>query len=303
MSTTRIYAHPDCADHDPGPGHPESPARIRAITDVLPADAVVEAPLADREVLALAHDPAYVDGVFAAAPDTGRIYLDPDTAMSPGSLAAARRAAGAVVAGVDDVAGGAAATVFCAVRPPGHHAEADRSMGFCLFNSAAIGAFHARAAHAIQRVAVIDFDVHHGNGTQAMFWNDPDLCYASTHQYPFYPGTGATSETGVAGNIVNQPLPDGAGSAPFRSAMTGVILPALRTFAPELLIISAGFDAHTADPLGGLNLTTGDFAWVTRELSAVAADVCDGRIVSTLEGGYDLTALAEATAAHIDALG
>ena len=302
MTTTRIYAHPDCADHDPGPGHPESPARIRAILEALPEDLIVEAPLASRETLALAHDAAYVDAVFEAAPATDRVYLDPDTSMSPGSLAAARRAAGAVVAAVDAVAAGTADTAFCAVRPPGHHAETARAMGFCLFNSAAIGAFHARAAHAMQRVAVVDFDVHHGNGTQAMFWPDPDLFYASTHQYPFYPGTGAASDTGVAGNIVNQPLPAGAGSAPFRQAMTGVILPALQAFDPELLIISAGFDAHAADPIGGLNLTTGDFAWVTQELRAVADDVCGGRIVSTLEGGYDLAALAEATAAHVKAL-
>ena len=302
MTTPRIYAHADCTGHEPGAGHPESPARIDAVLAALPADAILAPPLADRGVLAGAHDPAYVDAVFEAAPSSGRVYLDPDTAMSTGSLAAARRAAGAVVAAVDAVAAGDTDSAFCAVRPPGHHAESARAMGFCLFNSVAVAAHHARAAHGMTRVAVVDFDVHHGNGTQAMFWHDPDLMYASTHQYPFYPGTGAASESGVAGNIVNQPLGHGAGSAAFRAAMTGAILPALREFAPELLIISAGFDAHAADPLGGLDLTTGDFAWVTAELCAAAADVCDGRVVSALEGGYDLAALTDATAAHVAAL-
>ncbi len=299
MATTRIYTHPVCQDHDPGAGHPESPARLRAVLDALPADLVHTAPLAAHAALARVHDADFVDAVFAAEPESGRIYLDPDTAMSPGSLDATRRGCGAIIAGIDDVVAGAADTVFCAVRPPGHHAEASRAMGFCLFNGVVVGAHHARAEHGMQRIAVVDFDVHHGNGTQAMFWHDPNMFYASTHQYPYYPGTGAADETGVAGNVVNQPLAGGAGSAQFRAAMERVILPALRDFQPELLIISAGFDAHAADPLGGLSLTTSDFSWVTRALLDVAADACDGRVVSVLEGGYDLAALAECAATHV----
>ncbi len=214
---------------------------------------------------------------------------------------AALRAAGAVCAAVDAVVGGAARNAFCAVRPPGHHAERARAMGFCLFNNVAIGAAHARAVHGLDRVAVVDFDVHHGNGTQAIFAADADLFFASTHQYPFYPGTGGRDETGV-GNIVNVPLAAGSGSDEFRQAMTGEILPALRGFAPDMVCVSAGFDAHVDDPLAQLRFTEDDYDWATREIAKAADECCDGRLVSTLEGGYDLAALGRSCATHVRAL-
>jgi acetoin utilization deacetylase AcuC-like enzyme len=225
-----------------------------------------------------------------------------DTIMSPGTLEAVMRSVGAACAGVDDVMSGAVRNVFCATRPCGHHAEAGHAMGFCVFNQAAIAALHARAAHGIQRVAVVDFDVHHGNGTQNTFYDDPNLFYGSCHQSQFYPGTGLRQETGVAGNIVNVPFPRGTGSALFRKAMSDQLLPALREFAPELLIISAGFDAHELDPLGGLQFTDEDYLWITRELMRVADETARGRVVSVLEGGYSLEGLASGTAAHVRAL-
>jgi acetoin utilization deacetylase AcuC-like enzyme len=227
--------------------------------------------------------------------------LDADTVVSPKSGEAALRAVGAILAAVDDVFEGRARNGFCATRPPGHHAEAAQSMGFCLFNNVVIAAHHARRKHGIRRIAVMDFDVHHGNGTQHLFQSDRDLFYGSTHQMPLYPGTGAVSERGV-GNIVNAPLRPGAGSDEFRSAMTEIILPAITTFDPELLLISAGFDAHRDDPLGGLGLVEEDYAWATAELCRVADECCDGRVVSTLEGGYDLEALRDSAAAHVAAL-
>jgi acetoin utilization deacetylase AcuC-like enzyme len=226
--------------------------------------------------------------------------LDPDTLMSPDSAEAALRAAGAVCAAVDAAMTGTQARAFCAVRPPGHHATRDTAMGFCLFNNVAAGAAQA-LARGIERVAIVDFDVHHGNGTQDIFWNEPRVLYASTHQSPLYPGTGARTETG-AGNIVNAPLPPGAGSAEFRSAFTAAIASALRDFRPQLVMISAGFDAHRLDPLASLNLDAADFAWVTRELAEIAHAHAAGRVVSSLEGGYSLTALRESTAAHVAAL-
>jgi acetoin utilization deacetylase AcuC-like enzyme len=259
------------------------------------------APLADWPQIALAHPQHYIDQVVAAAPARGRVQLDPDTAMNPASLEAAQRAAGAVCAAVDAVMAGEAGNAFCAVRPPGHHAEPERSMGFCIFNSVAIGAQHARAAHNLRRVAVVDFDVHHGNGTQAAFWDDGDLFYGSTHQMPLYPGTGAAAETGV-GNIHNFPLPPGAGGMAFRDAFSDGLLPALNAFEPEFLLLSAGFDGHVDDPLAQLRLETEDYAWISRELLALAARHCQGRLVSSLEGGYDLAALATAAAAHVRAL-
>ena len=303
---TLIFEHDICLEHDMGPGHPERPDRLRAIQLALaePEFASLErreAPLADWSQVALVHPQSYIDQVIATAPATGRVQLDADTAMNPSTLEAAQRAVGAACAAVDAVMGGDAKTAFCAVRPPGHHAEPERSMGFCIFNSVAIAAQHARAAHGLSRVAVVDFDVHHGNGTQAAFWDDADLFYGSTHQMPLYPGTGAASETG-AGNIHNFPLPPGAAGLAFRDACSDGLLPALEAFQPELLLLSAGFDAHENDPLAQLRLETSDYVWISEELLALAGRHCQGRLVSSLEGGYDLGALAAATAAHVRAL-
>jgi acetoin utilization deacetylase AcuC-like enzyme len=301
--TTRVYTHSACFRHDMGAGHPESPARLTAVLAALktPDFAALEwaeAPAATFEQIRRAHPPAYVEGLLAAVPQAGRVALDADTILSAGSGEAALRAAGAVLAAVDAVVKGDVANAFCAVRPPGHHAEASTAMGFCLFNNVAIGAFQARAVHGLQRIAVIDFDVHHGNGTQAIFEQDPELFYASTHQMPLYPGTGSIQEIGV-GNICNAPLPPFAGSAEFRAAMTDRVLPAMDAFRPDLLLISAGFDAHKADPLANLQFEEADYAWVTDELAALARRHCQGRVVSALEGGYDLTALAASSAAHV----
>ncbi len=305
--TTLLYSHAACTEHDPGSMHPESPARLRAIlarldqTDFADLERR-EAPRASREQIARVHPAAFVDAVLQAIPESGRVGLDADTIVSPGSGEAALRAAGAVAAAVDAVVAGEAANGFCAVRPPGHHAEPTRAMGFCLFNNVAVGALQAREVHDLARIAVIDFDVHHGNGTQAMFWDDPGLFYASTHQMPLYPGTGSREERGVSNNIVNAPLAPGAGSGDFRKAMTENVLPALEDFNPDLVMISAGFDAHAADPLAGLNLHEEDYAWATEELLAVARRSCAGRLVSTLEGGYDLNALANSAAVHVKCL-
>jgi acetoin utilization deacetylase AcuC-like enzyme len=257
-----------------------------------------EAPRASRAQLAAAHVEGLLDLVYGAAPADGRVRLDPDTAMSPASLEAALRAAGAVCAGIDAVMHGTTRRAFCAVRPPGHHATRDTAMGFCLFNSIAVGACHALDTHGVQRVAVVDFDVHHGNGTQDVFWDDPRVLYASSHQAPLYPGTGRRDERGAAGNVVNATLAPGAGSAEFRAAYEQIVLPALDAFRPQLLLISAGFDAHRLDPLANLDLETGDYAWVTDQLVALAQRHCGGRVVSALEGGYSLTALRESTRAH-----
>ena len=305
--TTSLYTHAACGEHDPGHMHPESPARLAAVVAALEAPEFAglerrEAPRAETAQIARVHRPDYVDRVLASIPESGHQALDPDTVVSSGSGEAALRAAGALCAAVDAVMAGTATNAFCAVRPPGHHAEPARSMGFCLFNNVAIGAAQARAAHGLKRAAVVDFDVHHGNGTQAMFWDDPELFFASTHQWPLYPGTGRASETGVAGNIVNEPLDPMAGSAEFRRAMNRRILPALRAFKPEFIFVSAGFDAHADDPLAGLRFQDEDYGWVTAELVAVAAECCSGRLVSTLEGGYDLRALARSAAAHLRAL-
>ncbi|MFN4005316.1 MAG: histone deacetylase family protein [Hylemonella sp.] len=306
--STLIYTHAACFGHEPGPHHPESPARLQAVLDALRqpefGDVVWrDAPLGTDEQVLRVHTPEYVEEVKALAPRQGYQLLDAgDTVMSPGTLQAVLRCVGAACAGVDDVVEGRARNVFCATRPCGHHAEANRAMGFCVFNQAAIAALHARAHHGLQRVAVIDFDVHHGNGTQHSFWNDPDLFYGSSHQSPFYPGTGSWQETGVANNIVNIPLSRGSGSAAFRAAMERDMLPALQDFAPELLIISAGFDAHQLDPLGGLELTDEDYHWITRELLRIADATAQGRVVSVLEGGYSLQGLASGTAAHVRAL-
>lgn len=302
--TTYLFTHRACIEHDPGPTHPERPDRLKAVLAALDGDDFArlerrEAPAIDVDEVKRVHDPLYVDAVLDSVPERGQVHLDPDTALSPVSGEAALRAAGAAAAAVDAVIGGGNA--FCAVRPPGHHAEPDKAMGFCLFNSVAVAALHARVEQGLQRVAVVDFDVHHGNGTQAAFERDGDLFYASSHQSPFYPGSGHESERGV-GNIVNVELASGSGSDEFRRGWSGRILPALREFDPDLLLISAGFDAHAMDPLAQIGLDTEDFAWVTRELLDVADECCQGRVVSCLEGGYDLVALGECAQAHVGAL-
>jgi acetoin utilization deacetylase AcuC-like enzyme len=305
---TALITHAACLEHDPGPYHPESPDRLRAVLRALEAPEFAalireEAPRATMEQLVRVHPAQIVNAILAIQPEDGdTVNIDADTAMSTGSAEAALRAAGAGVLGVDLVMRAAAANAFCAVRPPGHHAEPSRPMGFCLFNSAGVAAQHARAAHGLKRVAVVDFDVHHGNGTQALFARDPELFYGSSHQFPFYPGTGDVWERGVANNIVNVPLRERDSSNAFRNAWAGTIIPELETFAPELLIISAGFDAHREDPLAQIRLETDDFAWITDALLAVARKHCGGRVVSMLEGGYDLEALAASAAIHVRGL-
>jgi len=303
--TTALFTHAACLAHDPGPGHPESPARLRAVLAALddPAFADLarhEAPRASEAQIARVHPPALIRHLLGAVPQDGYARVDGDTILSPGSGEAALRAAGALCAAVDAVMKGDVRNAFCAVRPPGHHAEPETAMGFCLFNNVAIGALHARAVHGLQRIAVVDFDVHHGNGTQAAFEQDADLFFASSHQSPLYPGTGSVVERGV-GNIFNAPLRPGSGSAEFRAAWSERLLPALREFRPEFILISAGFDAHADDPLANLNLTDDDYAWITREIMTIAEECCEGRVVSTLEGGYDLEALARSVSAHVGA--
>jgi acetoin utilization deacetylase AcuC-like enzyme len=304
--TTLLLTHPACLLHDTGYGHPERADRLRAIDDALAAPAFKtlkreQAPLADLAVIERLHPKAYVEIVRASIPKQGHEWLDPDTVVSPGSWEAVLRATGAAIHAVDQVMAGKADNAFCAIRPPGHHAEPSRAMGFCLFNTVAVAALHARAAHGAKRVAVVDFDVHHGNGTQAAFWSDADLFYGSTHQMPLFPGTGALDETGV-GNIFNAPLKPGDDGEDFRAAFESRVLPKLDQFAPDVLLVSAGFDAHVKDPLAQLRLVEADFAWVTEKLLEAAAKHCGGKLVSTLEGGYDLDALGSSTAIHVETL-
>jgi len=304
--TTFLYTHPACLEHDPGRHHPESPARLRAVLAALddPEFARLErreAPEAALDDLLRVHPRRHVERILGAVPRSGHVGIDADTILSPASGEAALRAAGAVVAAVDAVVSKEADNAFCAVRPPGHHAEPQKAMGFCLFNNAAIGALRAREVHGLARVAVVDFDVHHGNGTQAAFETDGSLFYASTHQYPLYPGTGAASETGV-GNIVNVPLRPMSGSSQFRLGMTQRILPALDTFRPDLILVSAGFDAHKNDTLAQLLLDEDDYTWITEKLLEIAYRHANGRFIATLEGGYDLAALGASVAAHIRVL-
>jgi len=305
---TLLLTHPACLKHEPGPHHPERPERLSAILAKLQEEDFAslqwaEAPLAMMEQLTRVHPANYVQAMLDVRPEPGEYaMIDADTILSSGSIEAALRAAGAVVAGVDAVMSGLADTAFAAVRPPGHHATPDIPGGFCIFNNVAIGARHAQAQHGAGRVAILDFDVHHGQGTQAVVEPDPSLFYGSTHQYPLYPGTGHSNERGIDGNVVNVPLRPNSGSAPFRHAWGEIILPQLDRFAPELVIVSAGFDAHKADPLAQLGLDTADFDWISRELLAIADRHAEGRLVSALEGGYDLEALADATAAHVRVL-
>jgi acetoin utilization deacetylase AcuC-like enzyme len=304
--TTLLLTHPACLQHDTGYGHPERADRLRAIDDALAAPVFKalkreQAPRAELAAIERLHPQAHVEMIRASIPARDHKMLDMDTVVSPGSWEAALRATGASIHAVDQIMAGKADNAFCAVRPPGHHAEPSRAMGFCLFNSVAIAALHARVAHGAKRVAVVDFDVHHGNGTQVAFWSDRDLFYGSTHQMPLFPGTGAADETGV-GNIFNAPLKPGDDGDDFRVAYETRILPALDAFAPDFLLVSAGFDAHVRDPLANLRLVEADFAWVTGKLLEAAAKHCGGKLVSTLEGGYDLEALANSTAVHVEAL-
>ena len=305
--TTLLYTHPSCLEHDPGQYHPETPARLKAVLEGLSAPEFAalerrEAPQAALDDLIRVHPRRFVERLLAAVPTAGHVGIDADTVMSPQSGEAALRAAGAVAAAVDAVIAGEVDNAFCAVRPPGHHAAPDRAMGFCLFNNVAVGALRARQVHGLARVAVVDFDVHHGNGTQAAFWDDASLFYGSTHQWPLYPGTGSTGETGSANNIVNVPLPPMSGSQAFRLGMTRILLPARDAFAPEMLLISAGFDAHKSDPLAQLLLEEADYTWATEQLLDIARRHARGRVVSTLEGGYDLVALGGSAAAHVRVL-
>jgi len=303
-----LFTHPAALAHDTGPHHPECPERIKFVLKALEAPAFLSivrktAPVAPVTALVAAHSQMHVDTILAMRPAGNQLrYIDGDTVVSAGTIDAALRAAGGAMTAVDAVMEGKVRAAFVAMRPPGHHAERNRAMGFCLFNNAAVAAFHARARHGLNRIAVVDFDVHHGNGTQNIFTPDRDLFYASSHQFPCYPGTGRAEERGVAGNVVNVPLRPGSGGAEFRAAWAEKILPELEAFAPDLLIISAGFDGHEADPLAELRLQVEDFTWVTQALLAVADKHCPGRVVSVLEGGYDLDALALSAAAHVRSL-
>ena len=305
--TTLLFTHPAGLGHAMPPGHPECAERLKAIDQALEAERFaalirVEAPLGTLDRVALCHPRAYAEALVASSPITGFVHVDADTFMSPGTIEAALRGVGGAVAAVDEVMAGKARNAFVAMRPPGHHAERERAMGFCFFNHAAIAARHAQTAHGAERVAIVDWDVHHGNGTQDIFWDDASVLYASVHEMPLYPGTGSASERGTQGTIVNVPLRAGDGSDEFRNAFETVILPRLNAFRPDLVVISAGFDAHWRDPLADINLREADFAWATSKLMETADRHASGRIVSVLEGGYDLDALAKSTAAHVSAL-
>jgi acetoin utilization deacetylase AcuC-like enzyme len=305
--TTLLLTHPATLNHVTASGHPERPDRMRAVNEVLGEsrfDALVrnEAPEGTLDLATLCHDEHYVGELRRIAPSSGLIYLDGDTSMSPGTWEAVMRGVGGAVAAADAVMSGTHSNAFVAVRPPGHHAEINKPMGFCFFDNAAIAARHAQRKFGIDRAAVVDFDVHHGNGTQDIFWADKSVMYCSTHQMPLFPGTGARGERGEYDNIVNAPLASEDGGAKFRAAFENVILPQLKKFAPELIIVSAGFDAHYRDPLASLNLRAEDFGWVTRQLMDVAEASAGGRIVSVLEGGYDLQGLKESVAAHVSTL-
>ncbi|MEM1386348.1 MAG: histone deacetylase family protein, partial [Pseudomonadota bacterium] len=287
------------------PGHPERVARYEAVDAALSALKGLdrqEAPLCSREDILRCHPERYIAKVEAAIPSEGHVSLDADTHVSPGSLEPAMRAVGACAAAVDRVMAGEADNAFVAMRPPGHHAERETAMGFCVFGNAAIAAKRALDHHSVSRVAVVDFDVHHGNGTQDLLWDEPRALFASSHQMPLYPGTGAPHEKGAHDTVINVPLDPGSGSAAMRQAYKALIFPRVREWAPDLIIVSAGFDAHEDDPLANLRWSAADFGWLTREICKLAQECCGGRIVSTLEGGYDLAALSESVLAHVEAL-
>lgn len=303
--TISLISHPECALHEMGPHHPESPARLRAIQEQLISSGLDlrlqhhEAPLASREQLCRVHDSDYVNQIFQSTPLEGYTWLDPDTCMNPYSLSAALHAAGAVVLGVDLVMTNQSNAIYCNVRPPGHHAERNRAMGFCIFNNIAVGVAHALHAYKIKRIAIVDFDVHHGNGTENIFKNTPEILMCSIFQHPFYPfsGSDATNE-----HLINIPLPAGANGQDFRHVVEERWLPELEKFKPELIFISAGFDAHIEDNMAGLSFVEEDYAWVTHEIKVIANKFSKGRIISTLEGGYNLSALGRSVTAHINAL-
>jgi acetoin utilization deacetylase AcuC-like enzyme len=305
--TTLLISHPACLQHLTPMGHPERPDRLRAVEQALAADRFKtlvreQAPMASLESIALCHPMEYVEEIREASPKEGLIHLDADTSMSPGSFEAALRAAGGATFAVDQVFAKKTKNAFVATRPPGHHAETARPMGFCFFDNVGIAARHAQKQHGIARAAIIDFDVHHGNGSQEIFWDDKSVMYCSTHQMPLFPGTGAVIESGEHNTVVNAPLRPGDGGEVFRAAFETRILPRLAEFKPELVIISAGFDAHMRDPLANINLDENDFTWATQKLMDVADRHADGRLVSVLEGGYDLQALGNSVAAHVTAL-
>ena len=302
--TTALITHSDCFGHVTPPGHPEQVARLDAILTALEplSLAKVSAPLAADDDILLAHPKAHLDSIRRAAPEDGQRQLDPDTWMVPGSLAAAYRAVGAVTRAVDMVVTGEAKNAYCAVRPPGHHAERETPMGFCLFGNVAIGAKYALEHHGLKRVAIVDFDVHHGNGTQDLVQNDPRILFISSHQMPLYPGTGDPADTGEHDNVVNIALRDGTEGAAFRDVYEAQVFPRLDAFEPDLILVSAGFDAHRSDPLAGLNFLEADFAWVTGRICDIAEKHCQGRVVSAQEGGYDLEALGASAYAHVSIL-
>lgn len=302
--TTALYTHPDCLSHVTPEGHPEQVARLRHVLAALEGKALhrYEAPLAEEADLLLCHPQRYIDQVRSSEPAEGVTQMDPDTWMSPGSMTAALRAAGGAIAAVDGVLDGRADNAFVATRPPGHHAEVESPMGFCLFGNVAIAAKHALERRGLSRVAIFDPDVHHGNGTQDLVQSDGRILFISTHQQPLYPGTGNRDEYGPHDTIRNIPLPPETDGETYRMIVTQQVLPKIESFAPELILLSSGFDAHKDDPLASVNLETQDFAWLTDQMTALAAKVCGGRLVSCLEGGYNLDALAEASAVHADRL-
>ena len=302
--STLLLTHPSSLNHVTPPGHPERVQRYEYVMDALAAsdfDALDrrEAPIGAREEVLRCHPERYLSRIEASVPTSGISSLDADTHVSPGSLEPAMRGVGGCCAAVDAVLAGEARNAFVAMRPPGHHAETETAMGFCLFGNVAIAAKRALDHHGLDRVAVVDFDVHHGNGTQDLLWDEARALFCSSQQMPLYPGSGASHETGAHGNVVNVPLDPNTGSAAMRAAYDRIIFPAIQDFKPQLILVSAGFDAHQDDPLANLNWTTQDFAWVTKRICELAADLCDGKVVSTLEGGYDLDALADSVAAHV----
>jgi len=303
---TLYYSHPDFLLHETGAGHPESPDRLRLIAAALATAEFAQLqrespPLGTERQIRLVHPQSHIDNILKALPETGLNYLEADTPISPESGQAAFRAVGAVCDAVDKILSGMADNAFCAIRPPGHHAKPGQAMGFCLFNNIAIAANYARQHYRLDRVAIVDFDVHHGNGTQSAFYNDPGVLYVSSHQMPNYPGTGYPQETG-AGNIINVPLAAGDTGVEFKQKYSELILPVLKNFRPELVLVSAGFDAHKDDPLAGVKLVEDDFKWVTQALMEIAESCCQGRMISALEGGYNLKALAASVAVHVKTL-